>query len=585
MIGSEYALIQAGLPVKQRPGRDSFPTTSRAVKLWIEALPLANSGATARLLYNGIKELNQLEVDPNQRMEILEQMRKPMATVAASMERHVINQPLPLPPQKRQIGTVIRDFHRTLADGYRICVADMCAPRGSVPFLRGRSVALALARAMTHLSALLSKCYLIYAETPPSIWQQMHQLIAFGRAQHLHDKSVTDPHMQGITLTAESIYIQSMLIAVANPYRLTQREIVDLEGVALVWSAHCKVHYDGSGDGHFLIDPDTDTPPVVARGQSGEFWRLDAAGLVKHVQSNVNLCANPDAVVMARSRLGQSPGSLTAGVLARLVTAWDFSGERTQPRLPAGYSMDVVLGLHFAHQLISEDRDFNEFVRELSGGGIELSDRERSAAWAQASGDSSKPLILRATVLDQSLGGYRIVWEDAEALRARVGELVSLATVDEDADEDADDGEPRDWMIGVLRWLKGGPGNSLEGGLQLLSRRAEAVAVRVLRGIEGSQVIHRGFLLDPLDSAHTVPTLLVPSLVESEADLEVLRLPDPLGIEDRRLCTPLEEIRLLENSGSYKQLAFGIRGQPLEAEPPSEDALDQDALDEIFSSV
>ncbi|MCB1608045.1 MAG: hypothetical protein KDI71_13840 [Xanthomonadales bacterium] len=576
-------MIQAGLPVKQRPGRDSFPTTARAVRLWIEALPLANSGATARLLYNGIKELNQLEVDANQRLEILEQMRKPMATVAASMERHVINQPLPLPAQKRQIGTVIRDFHRTLADGYRICVADLCAPRGGVPFLRGRVVALALARAMTHLSALLAKCYLVYAETPASIWQQMHQLIAFGRSQNLHDKPITDPHLPGITLTAESIYIQSMLIQIANPYRLTQREIVDLEGVALVWSAHCQVSYDGGGDGHFLIDPDEDSPPMVARGQSGEFWRLDASGLVKHVQTNVNLCANPDAMVMARSRFGQSPGSLTAGVLSRLITAWDFSGERAQPRLPAGYPMDVALGLHFAHQLTSENRDFNEFVRELSGGGIELSDRERSAAWAQASGDSAKPLVLRATVLDQSLGGYRIVWEDAEALRARVGELVSLATVDEDADDSED--EPRDWMIGVLRWLKGGAGNSLEGGLQLLSRRAEAVAVRVLKGADAAQVIHRGFLLDPLDSAHTVPTLLVPSLVDSDAELEVLRLPDPMGIEERRLCTPLEEMRLLENSGSYKQMAFGIRGQPLEPEKPREDPLDQDALDEIFSSV
>lgn len=584
MVGSEYALIQAGLPVKQRPGRDSFPTTSRAVKLWIEALPLANSGATARLLYNGIKELNQLEVDAGQRLEILEQMRKPMATVAASMERHVINQPLPLPAQKRQIGTVIRDFHRTLADGYRICVADLCAPRGSVPFLRGRVVAMALARAMTHLSALLSKCYLIYAEIPSSIWQQMHQLIAFGRAQHLHDKVVSDPHLKGINLTAESVYIQSMLIAVANPYRLTQREIVDLEGVALVWSAHCQVHYDGGGDGQFLIDPDADAPPQTARGQEGNYWRLDASGLVKHVQANVNLCANPDAVIMARSRFGQSPGSLTAGVLSRLITAWDFSGERNQPRLPAGYPMDVALGLHFAHQLISENRDFNEFVRELSGGGIELSDRERSAAWAQASGDSSKPLVLRAKVLDQSLGGYRIVWDDAEALRARVGELVSLTTVDED-DEDAMEGEPRDWMIGVLRWLKGGAGNSLEGGLQLLSRRAEPVAVRILKGVEGSQVIHRGFLLDPLDATETGQTLLVPSLVESEAELEILRLPDPLGMEERRLCTPLEEVRLLENSGSYKQLAFGVRGQPLAAEKPQETPLDEDELDEIFSSV
>jgi (E)-4-hydroxy-3-methylbut-2-enyl-diphosphate synthase len=393
MSGSEYALIQAGLPVKQRPGRDSFPTTGRAVRLWIEALPLANSGATARLLYNGIKELNQLEVDAGQRLDILEQMRKPMATVAASMERHVINQPLPLPAQKRQIGTVIRDFHRTLADGYRICVADLCAPRGAVPFLKGKTVALALTRALTHLSALLSKCYLIYSEVPGGIWQQAHQLMAFARSQSLHDKAVSDPQLAGIPLSPEAVYLQALLLSIANPYRLTQKEIVDLEGVALIWSAHCSLRADGRGEGHFLIDPEADTPPLVDRQQDGSYWRLDTAGLVKHAQASISLCSSLDTMVTARSRLGHSPGALSAGVLARLISAWDFSGDRTQARLPAGYPMDASLGLHSAHQLVAEGQDFNEFVRQLSGGGIERT-RQVEIGGVRVGGDA--PIVVQS---------------------------------------------------------------------------------------------------------------------------------------------------------------------------------------------
>jgi hypothetical protein len=578
MSGSEYALIQAGLPVKQRPGRDSFPTTGRAVRLWIEALPLANSGATARLLYNGIKELNQLEVDAGQRLEILEQMRKPMATVAASMERHVINQPLPLPAQKRQIGTVIRDFHRTLADGYRICVADLCAPRGTVPFLKGKTVALALTRALTHLSALLSKCYLIYSEVPGGIWQQAHQLMAFARSQSLHDKAVSDAQMAGIPLTAEAIYLQALLLSIANPYRLTQKEIVDLEGVALIWSAHCSLRVDGSGDGHFLVDPEADSPPLVDRQQEGSYWRLDTAGLVKHAQASISLCSSLDTMVTARSKLGQSPGGLSAGVLARLISAWDFSGDRTQARLPAGYPMDASLGLHSAHQLIADGLDFNEFVRQLSGGGIELSDRERAAAWAQASNELARPVVLQSRVLDQSLGGYKIRWEDAEALKARVGELIALSPP-------ADPDEPRDWLVGVLRWLKGGAGNSLEAGVQLLSRNAEAVAVRIVSRGESGSVIHRGFLLVPLDQSETRASLLVPALVEADDELEILRLPDPMGFEERELCASIEELRLTENSGAYKEFEYAVRGAHLQTDPDEDNNLDPDELDEIFSAV
>ena len=97
MAETAFELLRGALPRRERPGRDAFPTTGKAVKLWIEALPMANSGATARLLYNGLKELNQLDVEPNQRIDILEQMRHPVSVVISSMERHVLGQPLPLP--------------------------------------------------------------------------------------------------------------------------------------------------------------------------------------------------------------------------------------------------------------------------------------------------------------------------------------------------------------------------------------------------------------------------------------------------------------------------------------------------------
>ena len=77
--------------------------------------------------------------------------------------------------------------------------------------------AVALTRALTHLSALLSKCYLIYAEVPGGIWQQAHQLLAFARSQSLHDKSVTDVQLPGIPLTAEAVYLQALLLNIANP--------------------------------------------------------------------------------------------------------------------------------------------------------------------------------------------------------------------------------------------------------------------------------------------------------------------------------------------------------------------------------
>ena len=578
MAESAFELLGAILPKRERPGRDAFPTTGKAVKQWIEALPMANSGATARLLYNGLKELNQLEVEPSQRTEILEQMRHPVAVVITSMERHVLGQPLPLPLQKRQIGAVMRDFHRELALGFSVCVYDYCAPKGSVPFLRGRPTALALVRALTHGAQMLSKCYIAYSEIPAGVWSLMHRLAAFGIESQLLDKAITDPQFPRITLTSESVYLQAVLNFLGNPYRLTQKEIVDVESAARVWASLSRIDQTGA-TGSFVIDPASDSPPMSPRAEpKGRFWRLDASGLVQGLRGQLRVLPNYDAPITVRGRLGQGP-DIAGDVVEKLVVAWGFTGERGHPRLPAEHKMEACIGLHAVHYLASGKNDFTEFVSELSGG-VTMSERERSAAWAHANIESSTPTLLQVRVIDQSLGGYRLLWENAEGLKAKVGELIALATP-----ADVDDDDEPDWMIGVLRWLKGGNNDSLEAGVQLLSRRVEPVAVRATSEAQNSRVILRGLLLAPLAiGGADQPTLLAPSILDSTGGLELLRLPDPAGYEVRQLSEPLDELDLIENTGAFKQFRYGAQ-KPAEPSLEAPEAPPSTELDEIWSTV
>lgn len=575
MSVAEFARLQEGIPGRSRPGRDAFPTQPKAVKLWIEALPLANSGATARLLYNGLKELNALEVEPLQRLEILELLRQPVSFVVAGLDKHVIGQPLPLPQQKRQIGTVLRDFQRELELGYRECLVDLCAPRGAVPFLRGKHAAIAVSRGLFHVGQLLQKAYLSYGEIPPGAWRDLHALMAYAVSQGLQDKHVNDPQLKGFHVTPQGLYLQSLLLFITNPYRLTQKEISEVEQAALVWSPMCELRFDGGGEGVFAIDPALDAAPGVRQEQDRP-WRLDTAGLVRNLMGLLTDSPGREAPVQPRSKLGTAP-ALSRELLKRLLLAWGFSGERKFQRLPAGHRMDAAIGLQAAHYLIAGNKDLNAFVQSLSGA-VLLSDRERAAAWAQASSEQTKPALGPVKVLDQSLGGYRILWENAQNLRARVGELVVLGQV---VDEDDDD--PRDWLVGVLRWLKCGSGDALEAGIQLLSRQAEAVVVRSLSAATSNKVIHRGMLLKPLklDGEGDI-TLLVPALVDEREDAELLRLPDPYGCEEYAVCAPLKSLLMLENTGSYKQLLFS---DALEAPDSGHEGLHDNELDAIWSTV
>lgn len=580
MSVSEFARLQEGVPTRGRPGRESFPTQAKAVKLWIEALPLANSGATARLLYNGLKELNSLEVEPLSRLEILELLRQPVSFVVSGMDKHVIGQPLPLPQQKKQIGTVLRDFQRELELGYRQVIVDLCQPKGTVPFLRGRHVAQAVARGLFHVGQLLQKAYLTYGEIPPGAWRDLHALMAYAVSQGLHDKSVSDPQLKGFTLTPQALYLQALLLFITNPYRLTQKEIAEVEQATLVWSPYCELRFDGKGEGVFTIDPSLDQAPGV-RQEEERPWRLETAGLVRMLMNLLTSGTGAhEQPIQPRSKIGTAP-ALSRELLQRLLLAWGFSGERKFQRLPAGHRMDAAIGLQAAHFLTGGNKDLNAFVQSLSGA-VLLSDRERAAAWAQASSETSKPVLAPVKVLDQSLGGYRILWENAQNLRARVGELVVLGQT-----IDADDDDPRDWLVGVLRWLKCGNGDALEAGIQLLSRQAEAVVVRSLSAATSSKVIHRALLLKPLKlDGEGEPTLLVPAIVDEREDSELLRLPDPFGYQEYAVCAPLKSLRMIENTGSYKQLLFS---DALEEIPDSalgnESGLRPNELDAIWSTV
>lgn len=555
MSAKEFARLLDGLPMRSKPGRDGFPIQAKGVKLWIEGLPLANAGATAKLLYNGLRELNATEVDPGARIEILELLRQPVMFVMAGMEKHVMNQPLPLPAQKRQIGQVIRDFHQELAVGYRIAVAELCAPRGAVPFLRGKYVGAALTRAATHLCGVMQKAYFCYAEVPTGTLSALHAVMAYAAVTGTHDRSVPDPLYGNTTYSPQIAYLQAMLLALANPYRLTQKEMIELAEAARIWSWQCELRFDGGGQGVFVIDPAADGGPGT-RPVDSAFWRLDTQRLVTNLREQVTRAraeghGRTMALVQPKSRLGQGE-ALAADLMDRVLDAWGFSGERGHPRMPGGHDLDSAIGMQAAHQCLHGGQDFNAFVQQLLMAGVSLSDRERSGVWSQGNEERTRLALQGVRVLDQSLGGYRIAWEHAEALRARVGELIVLAP----PPIEEDDEEGRDWLLGILRWLKATRGDGLEAGVQLLARRAEPVALRTLSDDGRSSVLHRALLLDPLDAGSN-PELVVPAIAGTRAAGELLRAPDPDADEPAATVSPLRDLKLIENSGGYLRFDLG----------------------------
>jgi len=538
-----FERLAGGLPERHVPRRNSFASDAKSLRQWLAQLPLANPGATARLLISALREMNQLRIDPQQRIDALEMLREPIGNIVAGLGRQVLGDSFPLPPQKQQLGQLAQDFEHELALGYCAAIYDLCAPAGAVPFLRGKSVALALTRAIQHRGGCLYQVYLRYHAPPPGAWQNLHDLFGFAIAVGADEKPVPDP--RGGTTSVRLAYIHCLLFALSNPYRFTQRENGDVHALTRMWAGHCELREGRAPAGAIAIRTDVDRSPGYLPEEREEpdvdSWALEINGLVRFLEGHLALLP-PGAQTTEFGARGAAV-AVSTDFVVRLTHAWQSNSDRSQPRLPAGHVLDTVIGLHDLHYVLAGNMDFEGFLVKTRGVAITLHESDRAAVWAN-SGGNARIRRLPARVLDQSLGGYRLAWEKVDGMRMKVGELVGLAALE-------DDDESRDWMVGAIRWLRIEAGG-MQAGVELLARRALPAAVRSYDEQGAPRAAMRALALEDLHAADATPTVMVPALFDREAtEIELTRPGDPFSWPVEPSIETLRGVRASDNGGGY----------------------------------
>lgn len=547
-----YQRLANGFPERAAPTRSSIPTDARGIVQWVAALPLANALSASRLLLQGLKELNGLRIDAAARLHALETMRSPVAQLVAQADRQVIGSAFPLPQAKQQLGLQSREFHEALALGYRMVLHDMC-PGGKLPFLKGGSAAIAAARAIGHQGEALLRGYLLYLAPTPGSWQAMHDVYRFTDSIGVVDKQVADPLLGKAVLSPKQAYAHVLLLAISNPYRLAQKEMADAHEVMRAWSTYCTLSTAGGAE-DFDVAQDEDRGP----GYTHDERRAAGASRVafsptkaqQYLERELALAVATGGSLSFGLKGGPST-SIAQDLIRRLMATWRTQFDRNHSRLSAGHELETLIGLHAIHFHLAGRLDFENFVRELRGPGISLSERDKTASWAQGgNGEASRSLPTRAKVADQGLGGYRLQWGGESGAKARIGELVGLAAPGDD------EGEEREWMIGVIRWLRFAHDGQVDAGVELLARQAEPAALRISETGSGFKTPVRAIELEPLHPGNGGMSFLAPSIGERGfVRIEVSMRPERYAETREPRVRVIAELDLLENTGAYLRVA------------------------------
>lgn len=548
----------------------------RGIKRWLAGLPKANLGETARLLYQAMRELNQLRTSTQNRLQMLELLRPEIHLVCRDLERYYINQPIVLGERARKVASLCQALHNHLAIGYKLISAELAAQGGrdSVQLLT-----IALQRATRSLCAMLVRSTQLYSPTPEGLWLELHQIYALAVAHSVHRNAVRDDlgyRVQG--LSVEQSYTVALLLGSARCNQMRQQNIGQLAQLLEPWSALVQLHKGLGPTSLFGVNPRVDGPPryrsMFTSAERPILLGIDPNGLVKSIQAHIQ--APPEAPTTNALAI---PEGLNPDLLHHVCAAWGDISERSFQRTPAQGQMTLCIGMSALHYFLSGERAFAELLKrpEAARSAVFKLNNATPDVWSVAfdaqtltedemlpderiefvraslptegktseAPPASQPESLFPTFkvqrVDHSPGGYCLAWPGEVPAQLQAGELLGLQ-----------DDASQAWSVAVVRWIRQVRGSGPQMGVELIAPHAQPCGLRLLRKTEQGSEYLRALLLPEISVISRPATLLVPRLPFQEGQKVQI---NQNGDEQRALLC-----RRQTGTSSYNQFEYQLSG-------------------------
>lgn len=538
-MNAAYERLRDSLPgYEGKPDADAGASDARSLREWLDALPMLNFATAASRLGERLDVLNRQQLAPAKRLELLELLRAPVAQLDVALARQIVAGGLALAGQDAGPGEAALSLQAGLALGYRRALGELTAPAGAVPFLRGKLAAQAAVRALQHGAAQLRIACLLYRAPPRGAWQALHAVHSFAAASRLDGQAVDDALDGGRVANAAAAYVGALLFALVNPYHFVQAEQLRVAELMEAMAPYGVLSARNDDERSIVIPVEEDRGPgylVQERAAGGATATSLQLERVFAFADECMLRSEGLRQVEVR-RGGGAPLQLDVGLFQRVLASLGTPSERGHARIGGVHELRTVIGLHDLHGLLVGGEDFGRFAERAESAAPVRDGVAAGGGPGAAMAGADAPAIHVARVLDQALGGYRILWPPparGDAVQARIGDLIGLALP-------ATDEARNDWMLGVIRWFRIVDGGATECGVELLARRPLPVAVRPRQGVDSA--VQRGLLLSPLDGAPGAgySALLVASeLGRAVQPIEIDVPPDTLGpASDHRRIIP-----------------------------------------------
>ena len=492
-----------------------IPLSSSKARTWIAALPLTDPGETTRRVFHGLVDLNRRALPAMTRLQISEMLRPAVNVAIEALQRHLEARAFPLTPKSQKIFELTQSLMLEFAGSYQVATLDMMTKKEG----NKKALQLAVYRAMDWMGKVLLLTYSVYVRTRETLWHDIHHLYLLAVENGVEKVSLRDAAPGASTIEAR--YIQINLLALVKPYCLRQGEVSRLMQYFVQNTALVTIGRDAEGQqmGDYVhaVMLNSDEPAVMMLlsdlPHSPTVRVLNAAALLTRMDGHIrDLEAKGVPSMILQEGLSRN---LAKRVIYHLTTVRNRSYNRFPKKEQIGMVTrlpDVLTVIRDAQKNdVSEDAEaqdalFNVF---MSSDSYEEEGQAKQKVIDRVE-DEEGAQIQSWKVINTSVGGYGLCWEDKEASGARVGEIVALRDMNDNSAV---------WMIGVIKWLEFVAGKGLCCGVELLSTKIMVVSVKSVTNRKLSQKLPvDGLMLPSIEGIRPDPALILPAYIFQASD-------------------------------------------------------------------
>ena len=244
------------LPTRRKTTDTSFNTSPDVVRAWVDELPLINTEKSWSLLDDALKQINSLSLSTRNRLETLELLATSVICVAETMKKVFLAKPIPLRDHNLLLASQTVELCNQMASGYRILADDLGHDDSQTSPLT-----VAIHRSLRYLSEILLTNYQVYIQYPEGLWKTINSLYALAEQHDITTQPITDTTLSTpARSTISTVYKQILLMSLACPYRLRQKEIHFVYNALMDWADITRLYYkDGEqAPGFFVISLNAD---------------------------------------------------------------------------------------------------------------------------------------------------------------------------------------------------------------------------------------------------------------------------------------------------------------------------------------